>query len=69
MRKYNFESGYTDRGASVCRLLFWALFCLFVFGLMYAAGILVVFEDSSWIIRLGGRVILGGCFPFGLCGL
>ena len=69
MNNYNFESGFHDWGVKICALCYWALFLLFVGALAYAAGVLVIFEDQSWLIRLGGRVILSGCFPFGICGL
>jgi len=55
-----------ENDLKVTRLLFYALLILFIAGLMYASGMLQVFEDGSFIIHLG-TVQLSGCSPLALC--
>jgi len=63
MRYYCYE---TDM--KVIKLAFYALLLLFVAALAYAAGILQVFEDGSFIIALDG-LRMTGCIPGFICGL
>ena len=45
------------------RLLFWAFVLLSMAALLYAAGLLQVYEDGSFLLRLAG------CLPWEVCAL
>jgi len=45
------------------RLLFWAFVLLSLAALLYASGLLQVYEDGSFILRLAG------CLPWEVCAL
>ena len=52
----------------LARLLFWAVFVAIVIGIMYASGLLVIFEDGSFALGTGYPWWISGCIPFQLCG-
>lgn len=56
-----------DDTLKITRLLYAALLLLFVAGLLYASGALVIFEDGSMILTLGNLTITGCPNPLALC--
>ncbi len=51
----------------VTRLLFAAFFMLAVAALLYASGMLVIFEDGSMLLTLGNLSVTGCPNPLALC--
>lgn len=51
----------------VTRLLFAAFVALFIWALLLASGMLVVFEDGSMVLTLGDLVLTGCPNPLAIC--